>query len=296
MKNRELYPPFSHYLAFLGHFLLGFCLCECSSLKAAPQTIHKHLKAIELTAPSSGIEPIDCIYVINLEARRDRWDWMASLCQKHFLFSNRVNAIDGWALPQEVQKELTHPYPCRLRGGQFGCLLSHISILKDAYKRGFDLIWVMEDDIEFVEDPRQLPSLLADLSNWDPDWDVFYTDPDFRDDSNGYVRSLGSDFRPEQQEKSIAYYTERIVINSDLMQIRSRFGTYSMLISKKGVRKILHHFTSCPIWTSIDIDLHYIPSIREYAARRDIVSNLRHSSSDTEENRGGAIATVDSST
>ena len=67
-----------------------------------------------------------------------------------------------------------------------------------------------------------------------------------------------------------------------MMQIRGRFGTYSMLISKRGIKKILDYFTSRPIWTAIDIDMHYIPTIREYAPRRDIVSNLRISLSDTE--------------
>ena len=140
----------------------------------------------------------------------------------------------------------------------------------------------MEDDVEFVEDPRQLSDFLTQLSHWDPDWDVFYTDTDFRDENNGYIRSLSTDFPPSMKDNQVLDFTERININDDLMQIRSRFGTYSMLISRNGIRKILDYFTTHPFWTAIDIEIHYIPTLREYACRRDIVSNLRHSWSDTE--------------
>lgn len=246
-----------------------------------PPPAEKYLVPIELTEPSSSMRLVDCIYVINLDARAERWEWMKSQCAAHRIAPNRVSAVNGLALPLRVRRELTSPYPLRLRGGQLGCLLSHLSVLKDAQQRGFDVIWVMEDDVEFLEDPHQLPALLVQLTAWDPDWDVFFTDIDFRHAEGGYYRSTGSDFRPGKGDRPTVDLTERIGINDSIMQIRSRFGTHSMLISKKGIKKIYDFFVARPFWTAIDIEMHYIPSIREYSSRRDIVSNLRGSPSDT---------------
>ena len=180
----------SSLITMMVCFLLIFAKLEPVSLDQQSLLVNKYFKKIELTEPNSLIDFIDCIYVINLDTRRDRWTWMESLCKKQSLTPNRVSAVDGWALSEEAKQEMTAPYPCRLRGGQFGCLLSHLSVLRDAYQRNFEVIWVMEDDVEFVEDPRQLSDLLAKLSLWDPDWDIFFTDTDFRDDHNGYLQSL----------------------------------------------------------------------------------------------------------
>lgn len=43
-----------------------------------------------------------------------------------------------------------------LSRGAIGIVLSHLSILKDAYDRGFETIWVMEDDIDIIKNPLNL--------------------------------------------------------------------------------------------------------------------------------------------
>lgn len=270
------------FFAAALHFIWGILEADVQAEEQRLALVKSHLKAIDVIEPTSALPLVDCLYVINLDHRPDRWAWMKSQCEQHRLLPNRVSAVDGWALSEQTKLELTYPYPCRLRGGQFGCLLSHLSVLQDALQRHFDVIWVMEDDVEFVEDPRLLTALLTELTLWDPDWDVLFTDSDFRDKNTGYIQSVSSDFPPDLCDKMLSYYTERVKINDTLMQIRSRFGTYSMLISKKGVAKILHYFASHPFWTAIDIEMHYIPGLREYAACQDIVSNLRDSPSDTE--------------
>ncbi len=257
---------------------------ELSSSENRANLLDVYLPPIELKESSSSIFPIDCIYVINLDARFERWQRTEALCARYSLTPNRVGAVNGWAIPQEEQERLALPYPCRLGGGQLGCLLSHLSILKDAWQRNFDLIWVLEDDVEFIEDPRQLPELLAQLSQSDPDWDILYTDTDFRNKRRGYTRPLDNDFPPDWKNEPPFICTERIPISKDLMRIRSRYGTHSMLISRRGIKKIREYYASRPHWTAIDIELHYIPTIREYSTRRDIVSNLRHSLSDTQSN------------
>lgn len=242
--------------------------------------IFSYLSPIEGVATPSGLEPVDCLYVINLEERRERWARTYRACKLFGLNPSRFAAVNGWLLPKEALEELFFPHPPRLRGGEVGCLLSHLSILTDAKERGFDIIWVVEDDIEFLGDPQLLAAILSELESLDPDWDILYTDVDFRCPDGSYLLSTGSDFRPEGSPHDAKYFTERFILSEELMRIRGRFGTYSMIISKRGVEKILDYFRSRSLWTPIDVDIHYISGIREYSTRRNIVSNIPLSSSD----------------
>src|SRR5207237_6605093 len=66
--------------------------------------------------------------------------------------------------------------------GAIGCSLSHISVLQDAYDSGYETIWVMEDDVEVLDDPHRLSDLVSELDTLvGPDrWDVLFTDVDYR--------------------------------------------------------------------------------------------------------------------
>lgn len=205
---------------------------------------------------------------------------MEACYKKYNIGVNRVSAVNGWKLSKEAQKELAYPYPIKLTPGALGCLLSHISILKDAYDRKFSIIWVMEDDVEFLEDPEILKTFIPILFTIDPEWDVFYTDVDYRN-RNGYTRSLGLDPRPNQQLYPLKYYLRRDYCHKDIMRIRSRYGTHSMILTRKGIKKILDYYKSRPIWSPIDVDIHYIPGLCQYSSRRDIISNIIGAISDT---------------
>lgn len=247
--------------------------------------ITKQLKPLDVYRLEPGLDWVDCVYVINLDQRPEKWKRIKTLFDQRGIAVNRVSAINGWKIAKDVQKELAGIYPVRLGGGQLGCLLSHLSVLHDAYQREFDTIWVCEDDIEFCDDVRKIPELVTKLSQLDPEWDVLYTDVDSKDSEGNYVQSLGSDFRPHQPSLPVDFYTQRILIDDDIMNIRQRFGLYSVLFSRRGIKKILDYFTHQYLWSPIDIDIHYIPGIREYSATQDIVSVWSDSHiSDTEHN------------
>jgi len=242
----------------------------------------RYLKSYEILEEKSQLPLVDCIYVINLEERPEKWERTQKLFSAQGIKINRFSAINGWKLSHEIQKELAGPYPLRLRGGQLGCLLSHLSIVKDAYEKGYNVIWVLEDDIEFCGDISELPLLLWELSELDPHWDVFYTDVDSKDPSGNYVPSLSFDFRPDQPILPLSSYINRAAVSNNIMKIGQRFGMYSFFLSKSGMEKILNYFTHFYVWTAIDIDIHYIPGIREYAPIRDIVTIHSRDVSDTE--------------
>lgn len=236
----------------------------------------KYLKPIHVTEFNSGMEGVDCIYVINLDARTDKWERLIPIFEKLHLKVNRVSAINGWQLSKGDKKALAGPYRARLRGGQLGCLLSHISILKDAYERGFNRIWILEDDIEFLGELSQISNIIGKLSSIDPDWDIFYTDSDCKNEKGEYFRPSYIDPRPDQLLAPLDFYQERTRIDPQIMQIRSRFATHSMLISKKGIKKALDYFTHVYLYSPIDWDIHYIPEIRQYASSEDIVTKWRN--------------------
>lgn len=147
------------------------------------------------------------------------------------------------------------------------------------------MVWVCEDDIQICENPHQLSDLISQLSIIDPEWDVFYTDSDSKNNLGEIVPSLGSNFRPDFPHMDLAYYRIKKIINQDLIKKNQRFGSYSYIISRRGIEKMLNYFTNNYLWTSYDIEIHYTPGIREYCMRRDVVSiNWKSPHSDTTNN------------
>ena len=61
--------------------------------------------------------------------------------------------------------------------------MSHLSILQHAYDAGFETIWVMEDDIQVMRDPRVLSERIDQLDALvgKTNWDILFTDRDIRD-------------------------------------------------------------------------------------------------------------------
>ncbi len=235
--------------------------------------VANYLQKIEIKEKQSGIVGIDCIYVINLDSRPDRLQRIQPLLQTWGLKFNRVSAVNGWSLSAEDLQKLSGPYPVRLKGGEYGCLLSHISILMDAHKRGFNCIWVLEDDLDFVQDPHCIPPLLKQLSALDPKWDLFYTDPDFRNYDGTPLTSYSYSQRPDQLLFPYAYYQQRPQLTEQIVKIGSRWGTTSMIYSKRGIKKALDYFTHVYLFSPIDHDIHTIYGIKEYAPIKPIVSN-----------------------
>jgi len=244
--------------------------------------IENHLRSIEISESTSGIDRIDCIYVINLDIKPSRWTSSLALFSELGIHINRVNAVNGWELSEAVKQELCGPYPvCRgPRPGGLGCLLSHLSALKDALERDFGCIWICEDDVEFLKDPTILPTFLMKLEEIDPEWDIFYTDLTSRLTTGPILPSF-VDPRPDQAIFPLSYYQETFLVSEDMMRIRARHGTYSMIISKKGIKKILEYYSHVYFYGAYDIDIHYIPDLKEYCPTEDIVSNLIYSESYT---------------
>lgn len=240
----------------------------------------KHLIPITHDGLPSGVEGIDAIYVINLNRRTDRWAHITRLLDTYGLHAQRVSACDGEKLSESTIKELVGPYldSCLLRRhpGAVGCLISHISVVYDASCRGFNCIWVLEDDVVIKEELIKINEHLFCLSSIDPEWDIFYTDPDFRkDETQTLFPLIPPPSHPDGEAVSTAARQKRKVrqAGNTLDRVYYRYGTHSMIISDRGIKKIVDYFLYSHLYTPIDIDIHVIPGIREYCPLNPIVTN-----------------------
>lgn len=270
------------HLLILGYALLLQHPCE-GYLQTGITPVLSHVRELDNVQENSGIAFVDCIYVINLEERPKKWKTTQENLIKCGLNPTRFPAINGWNLTRKVKTELFGPYDSNLRGGEIGCLLSHLSVMQDAKKRNFSLIWICEDDIEILEDPKNLENVILELSSHDPEWDILFTDRNSKNSKGTFITNIKVVARPDQPLFPLSYYKERIIVNDKLEKVHLRVGCYSYLVSERGIRKILDYYAHVYLWPPIDIDLFFIPSIRIYGSRKDIISiNWRNPISDTQ--------------
>lgn len=269
------------FLCFLSLICSDIPMSACLYKHETP--VVKFLKSTERKKLKSGIKHVDCIYVINLDKRPEKWLRMKQILKEQKLRGTRFSAVNGWEIDLKSQRELAGNYPMRMLPGEIGCLLSHVSVIKDALNCGYKAIWIFEDDIEFVEDPHQISEFIEQLNKIDPNWDILYTDLDSINHLGIQVPALDADFRPDLDlNYTLDHYLKRTPVSRDLMRLGQRYGMYSVLMSRKGMKKVYEFFSHVYLWSAIDIDIHYIPGIREYSTRRDIVSIWWHSTiSDT---------------
>lgn len=110
---------------------------------------------------------VDKIFVVNLDKRNDRWDKMKLQLEKHKITNyERFSAIEPSFenIPSSHYNNMNLEYPkminCDLdkyRTGACGCKYSHVEIVKEAKKRGYKRIMVLEDDAEIINNIYELP-------------------------------------------------------------------------------------------------------------------------------------------
>ncbi len=159
---------------------------------------------------------IDYIYIINLDQRPEKFEKCIAQLYPYGIYPYRFSAVNGWELSIETINDLGVKFEPGMQGdfmgtsylprsnfkphhekiqnynqtyfchcmsrGAIGIVLSHLSILQDAYDSGYETIWVMEDDIEVIRDPHELSDLIERLDRkvGEDNWDILFTDRDTR--------------------------------------------------------------------------------------------------------------------
>jgi GR25 family glycosyltransferase involved in LPS biosynthesis len=107
------------------------------------------------------------VFVINLDRRPDRWDFITNQLKSVGIEAERVSGVDG---------DLLDPHPKIGNGwnhkGQAGCVLSHRKVINLAKSRGYKNILVIEDDNVFT---RDFNTLFENYWKQVPEnWDLLY--------------------------------------------------------------------------------------------------------------------------
>lgn len=168
---------------------LCFCVFTYSSLSAK---VEDHFKPA-LDKPSAlQMKNIDFIYTINLDARPEKFSKCLEQLRPYSIEPYRFSAVNGWELTLEEINDVGVVYEPRMKNslmgtsylldgdeepfhnlinvsgrnyfchcmsrGAIGIVLSHLSVLQDAYDSGYNTIWVLNDLNVVFHDPYCLIS------------------------------------------------------------------------------------------------------------------------------------------
>ena len=307
-------------MSCIRRWLYALCCIVVSLGAFCPGRLFAKLEDHFKTAPNKGknhrIRNVDFIYMINLDERPEKFASSLNQLQPYGITPYRFSAVNGWKLTLEdinsvgvVYKEgmrtdlmgtyypLTGEGPlhekmnvpgrtyfchCMSRGA-IGIVLSHLSIFQDALDSGYKTIWVMEDDVLAVQDPRMLSDLIEGLDKevGKDRWDMLFTDQDTISNATGqYIPCSGHaerlNFTPDKPDR----FSKRTDAGNDFRRIGARYGMYSYIIRRSGMKKILTFIKKHNIFLPIDMDFFFPSNLRIYTVRKDVISTQRSAPSD----------------
>jgi GR25 family glycosyltransferase involved in LPS biosynthesis len=279
--------------------------------------LERHLRKVTNKSDIHEMRNIDFIYMINLDERPEKLARSLAQLHPYGIYPYRFSAINGWKLPLDTIHDVGVKFEPWMQGGMWGTsftmrdgqliaeheimhvvgktyfvhlmrpsiigiALSHLSILQDAYDSGYQTIWVMEDDIDVIRDPRMIPDLIDKLDAFvgENDWNILFTDIDFRNGEGKYVLCTEYAPRPNFTPKELTKFARREDISSDFRLVGARYGGHSMIIRRSGMKKILDFIKQYSIFHAIDVDYVLPEDIRLYSLTYDVVSQLTDALSD----------------
>ena len=180
------------------------------------------------------LEKIDKIYFINLDKSKDRLDMMLEYGKNLNLKLKRFPAVYGKDLNTDklIEKGILDKNN-KLNKGEIGCFLSHINIWKEAIKKNYEHILILEDDIIFTDNfKNNFNKYYNQVPN---DWDIIHLG--------------GSRIKGKLINKNII----KPIFNEKPNYETNNMGTYAMLLSRKGIKKLLD--IMIPIKKPIDLEI-----------------------------------------
>lgn len=273
----------------LSLLLVGFWpSVGCAHLLKEETTIRQFFKTSQEVYPSSFLKRVDSVYVLNLDERPEKWEMTYQRLIPYGIGFHRFSAINGEKFSKEVWDRFWEGQRCsskqalreikqRFIKGKLGCILTHLSALQDSYDRGYQCVWILQDDIEVLGDPRLIDGYIDQLNLLDPDWGLLFTDLDMRQYENPSrpwkADGISKCARHDQKAMPEAWYHERDDISKDFQTIRSRWGFHSVVVSRRGMEQILNYFKHVRIHTTFDADIHFVPDLKKYGLKTPLISN-----------------------
>jgi GR25 family glycosyltransferase involved in LPS biosynthesis len=197
--------------------------------------------------------------------------------------SFRLDANGELDFFHELIHKVGRTYFCHcMSRGAIGICLSHLSVLQDAYDSGYQTIWVMEDDIQVMQNPHILSQLIQELDQTvgKNNWDILCTDQDTRDSNGNYVPCMGMARCPNFHPKSLNQYYVNQKINRNFTLKGARFGAYSMIVRRSGMEKILNFMKKYKVFLPYDMTFNLPEGLKLYSVTTDVVAHQLGAASD----------------
>lgn len=292
--------------------------CSLLIFVQAYSSLFDHLKPCENKPPqTSQIRHIDFIYVINLDKRPERWEHAQQQLNPYGIFPYRFSAVYGWDLPAEALNDIGITYAegmqknfssetaaayylddlskkevylneshygkkfvsTYFRRGAVGCFYSHLSVLKDAYDSGYEIILVLEDDLLVHKDPYIISELIEELDRefGRENWDMFYAEA-------GFFRGIADDpaknsnlplyfpscWRPDAP-KDTSYLIQYEDVSKNFRRVALKEGTRSMVINRHGMKKILDYAYNKGLFLPIDCELAFMQDLNKFTVKDPVI-------------------------
>lgn len=284
------------------------------SLLFSGQPLDYYFKKVENKNCFSTVRNIDFIYMINLDQRPEKFAHCVDALAPYGITPCRFSAVNGWELSLDVINDVGVTFQKGMKGhfmgtsydangcfhseighygqvyfchcmtrGNIGIVLSHLSVLQDAWDSGYETVWVMEDDIEIIQNPHLLSDRIEQLDHLVgvKGWDILFTDRDTKDQNGSYVSCRGYAKRPNFQPADPSIFRKhRVMPGGVFRQVGARYGAYSMIVRRSGIEKILKFFKKNKIFLPYDMDFCLPPHIKCFALSSDIISTQKNALSD----------------
>jgi hypothetical protein len=140
----------------------------------------------------------------------------------------------------------------------------------------------MEDDVQVIRDPHELTSLIKELDKvvGKKNWDILFTDPDTKRSNGEYIPCTGYARKPNFSPKNTERFAARKIINKNFVKTGARYGAYSMIVRRSGMKKLLDFVKNYGIFLPFDLEFYLPNDINLYTMRYDVVSTLPSALSD----------------
>ena len=297
-----------------------FAFCLFFSTASLFSGIEQFFKKPMNTSGNHQMRNIDFIYTINLDQRPEKFESCTKQLHPYGIFPYRFSAVNGWELSHDTINQLGIVYnPATMKSnnlwgtcyfaenngqpfhevihvagrtyfshclsrGAIGIVLSHLSILQHAYDSGFKTIWVMEDDIDVLQPPSLISDAIdrLDALVGKDGWDVLFTDQDTKNQKGEYVPCRAFARRPNFTPKNQERFRTAKDISPNFRKIGARYGAYSMIVRRSGMKKILDFIKTYKVFLPYDMEFYLPNDIRLFSVTKDIVSTQINAPSDNE--------------
>jgi len=293
---------------FYKIILLFLSMCPMVSFAALVDHLKPALNKND--GEKHSIKNVDFIYMINLDQRPEKFERTTGPLKSYGVNPYRFSAVNGWEIPIETLNKLGVKYKAgmktKLKGtayllenmgkplheimhvegrnyfsshmsrGAVGIVLSHLSVLKDALDSGYKTIWVMEDDVEVIRNPNEMSALIDSLDKLvgKDNWDILFTDRDTKNKQGKYVPCGGYAEKPDFNPKNKSRFAKVVDAGRDFKRIGARYGAYSMIVRRSGMRKIFNFITEHKIFLPYDMEFTLPDDIVMFAVKKDVVSTF----------------------